>query len=118
MQAHKSCKKGLFVELQPTTTSYRTSMGKNGKSRANPIAIATPIVTPQHNTVATAIAIPMNTNNKEKIYMGSFIRLITVSKCGIKFTVDLKKDDPLIKIKETDNLNLCWKIESLKILKS
>ena len=30
----------------------------------------------------------------------------------------LKKDDPLIKIKETDNLNLCWKIESLKILKS
>ena len=54
----------------------------------------------------------------EKIYMGSFIRLITISTCGIKFTVDLKKDDPLIEIKETDNLNLCWKIESLKILKS
>ena len=55
---------------------------------------------------------------QEKIYMGSFIRLITVSTYGMKFTVDLKKDDPLIKIKETDNLNLCWKIESLKILKS
>ena len=55
---------------------------------------------------------------KEKIYMGSFLRLITFSKCGIKFTVDLKKDDPMIKIKESDNLNLCWKIDSLKILQS
>ena len=55
---------------------------------------------------------------KEKIYMGSFLRLITFSKCGIKFTVDLKKDDPMIKIKESDNLNLCWKINSLKILQS
>ena len=55
---------------------------------------------------------------QEKIYMGSFIRLNTISTYGIKFTVDLKKDDPFIKIKETDNLHLCWKIESLKILKS
>ena len=50
--------------------------------------------------------------------MGSFIRLNTISTSGIKFTVDLKKDDPFIKIKANDKLHLCWKIESLKILKS